>query len=43
VRRLRGLGLSLEAIGPLPAGGDGGRALREELRHHAGRLLGAPA
>lgn len=32
VRRLRELGLSLEAIGPLLAGGDGGRALREELR-----------
>ncbi len=32
VRRLRGLGLSLDAIGPLLRGGDGGRALREELR-----------
>ncbi len=32
VRRLRALGLSLDAIGPLLRGGDGGRALREELR-----------
>ncbi len=32
VRRLRGLGLSLDAIGPLLRGGDGGTALREELR-----------
>lgn len=32
VRRLRGLGLSLEAIAPLLRGDDGGRALREELR-----------
>jgi DNA-binding transcriptional MerR regulator len=32
VRRLRGLGLSLEAIGPLLRGGDGGAALRAELR-----------
>ena len=38
VRRLRGLGLSLEAIGPLLGGGDGGRALREELRRLDARL-----
>jgi DNA-binding transcriptional MerR regulator len=32
VRRLRGLGLSLDAIAPLLGGGDGGTALRAELR-----------
>jgi len=38
VRRLRGLGLSLDAIGPLLRGGDGGRALRDELRRLDGVL-----
>jgi len=38
VRRLRDLGLSLEAIRPLLHGGDGGRALREELRRLDGAL-----